>query len=483
MIDALSNDYLGSPEVAACFGAEASCAHMLAFEGALAEAQAELALIPQAAAETIVACAATLRPDLVRLREETVAASNPAIPLVAVLSAAVAASDKGAARYVHWGATSQDVMDTALMLAARTAIEHLDARLRRLEDRLAKLAGTHRATPMVARTLGQQAGPTTFGLKVAGWLNGLVATHARLNALHARLPLQCGGASGTLAAFGDNAAAVAELLAVRLGLAPSAPWHTERGIVRELAAAFAGVCAATGKAATDIVLAAQNEIGELAEAAGPGRGGSSAMPHKRNPVAAIAVIACARRAPGALATVFACFDHWHERAAGAWHAEAPALAELATLAGGALDGLERALEGLEVDTDAMRRHLEADLGLGMSEAVSMALAPALGRAAAQALVRQAVNSAREQQRPLGDVLAGMDRVCEHLDAAALARALDPLAFLGASDRFIDQALARAAALAGASPPQASPDAAVHSTSATAASPLVADPQVEEEDDG
>jgi len=483
MIDALSDDYLGSPEVAACFGAEASCAHMLAFEGALAEAQAELALIPQAAAETIVACAGTLRPDVAQLREQTVTASNPAIPLVATLTAAVAASDKGAARYVHWGATSQDVMDSALMLAARTAIEHLDARLRRLEDGLATLATTHRATPMVARTLGQQAGPTTFGLKVAGWLNGLVAAHTRLHALHARLPLQCGGASGTLAAFGDDAAGVAELLAARLGLASSAPWHTERGIVRELAAAFAEVCAAAGKPATDIVLAAQNEIGELAEAAGPGRGGSSAMPHKRNPVAAIAVIACARRAPGTLATVFGCFDHWHERAAGAWHAEAAALAELATLAGGALAQLERALDGLEVDTAAMRRHLESDLGLGMSEAVSMALAPALGRAAAQALVRRAVGSAREQQRPLGEVLAGMDSVGEHLDAAALARALDPLAFLGASGQFIDRALARAASLGAGRPPQASPSAAQHTTSAAVAGPPVADSHVEEEDDG
>ncbi len=483
MTDGLSDDYLGSPDVAACFGAVASCAHMLAFEGALAEVQAELALIPQAAAETIVACAGTLRPDLARLREATVAASNPAIPLVAALTAAVAESDKGAARYVHWGATSQDVMDSALMLAARTAIEHLDARLRRLEHGLAALADAHRATPMVARTLGQQAGPTTFGLKVAGWLNGLVAAHERLNALYARLPLQCGGASGTLAAFGDDAAAVAELLAVRLGLAPSAPWHTERGIVRELAAAFADVCAAAGKPATDIVLAAQNEIGELAEAAAPGRGGSSAMPHKRNPVAAIAVVACARRAPGALATVYACFDHWHERAAGAWHAEAPALAELATLAGGALAQLERALDGLEIDTAAMRRHLEADLGLGMSEAVSMALAPALGRAAAQALVRQAVSRAREQQRPLGDVLAGMDSVGEHLDGAALARALDPLAYLGASARFIDQALAGAAVLAGAAPPQASPGAAACSTSATPAGPPAAEPHLEEEDDG
>ena len=483
MIDALSDDYLGSPEVASCFGAEASCAHMLAFEAALAEVQAELALIPQAAAETIVACAGTLQPDLAQLREATVAASNPATPLVAMLTAAVAASDKGAARYVHWGATSQDVMDSALMLAARTAIEHLDARLRRIEHALATLSDTHRATPMVARTLGQQSGPTTFGLKVAGWLNGLVAAHERLGALYARVPLQCGGASGTLAAFGDDAVAVAELLAARLGLAPRAPWHTERGIVRELAAAFADVCAAAGKPATDIVLAAQNEIGELAEAAAPARGGSPAMAHERNPVAAIAVVACARRAPGALATVYGSFDHWHERAAGAWHAEAPALAELATLAGGALAQLERALGGLEVDTAAMRRHLEADLGLGMSEAVSMALAPALGRAAAQALVRQAESSAREQQRPLGDVLGAMDRVGEHLDAAALARALDPLAFLGANAHFIDQALARAAVLTGASPLQASPAAVEQSTSATSAAPAVADANREEQDDG
>ncbi|MEQ8230214.1 MAG: lyase family protein, partial [Gammaproteobacteria bacterium] len=243
----LDDDYLSAPAVAACFNAEAMSRHMLAFEAALAAVGGELGVIPPAAVSVIARCADRFVPDYLALREATVAASNPAIPLVAALTAAVAAEDPEAARYVHWGATSQDVMDTATMLAARAAGVHLERELERVCALLSALADRHRATLLAARTLAQLAGPTTFGLRAAGWLAGLAGAQARLRALLPRLPVQCGGACGTLAAFGDAGAEVPARLAGRLGLAPSPPWHTERGMVRELAATLADICEAAGK--------------------------------------------------------------------------------------------------------------------------------------------------------------------------------------------------------------------------------------------
>ncbi|MCP5201670.1 MAG: 3-carboxy-cis,cis-muconate cycloisomerase [Gammaproteobacteria bacterium] len=441
----LFDAYLGGQDVAACFGAVAFTAHMLAFETALAEAEAELGFVPDGAARAILAAAEVDRFDLDDLARATVAASNPAIPLVQALTAAVAADDKAAARYVHWGATSQDVVDSATMLAARTALEIIDARLARIGALLIELAAAHRATPMVARTLSQQAGPTTFGFKCAGWLDGLVGARTAIHRECLALPLQFGGATGTLAAFGERGRAVAALVAARLDLRDAAPWHTERGAVRALAAALAQVAAAAGKIADDIVRLAQSEVGEVAERAEDGRGGSSALPHKRNPVAAIAACAAARRAPGCLATVFAAFDQQHERAAGAWHAEWPALVGLFTVTGGALEQLERALDGLEIDAAAMLDNLERMQGLGMSEAVAMALAPTIGRAAAQAVVRQACLAAVDAGENLATVLGRDAQVVEILGSDGLAAALAPENHLGVAGELVDAAIARARA--------------------------------------
>ncbi|MGE0484384.1 MAG: 3-carboxy-cis,cis-muconate cycloisomerase [Gammaproteobacteria bacterium] len=444
-MNTLFDDYLGGRDVAACFEAVAFTAHMLAFETALAEAEAELGLVPEGAAQAILAAAEVERFDLTALAEATAAASNPAIPLVQALTALVAATDKAAARYVHWGATSQDVVDSATMLAARTALEILDARIARVVALLIDLAAAHRDTPMVARTLSQQAGPTTFGLKCAGWLDGLVNARQAVHRECAALPLQFGGATGTLAAFGGHGRAVAALVAARLDLGDASPWHSERGAVRALAAALGLVCAAAGKIADDLVRLAQTEVGEVAEQAEDGRGGSSALPHKRNPVAAIAACAAARRAPGLLATVFAAFDHQHERAAGAWHAEWPALVGLFSVTGGALEQLERALDGLEVDTAAMARNLERMQGLGMSEAVAMALAPTIGRAAAQAVVRQACGVAASAGEGLAAVLGRDEQVIAVLGADGLAAALAPENHLGEAGVLVDAAIERARA--------------------------------------
>jgi len=441
-IDGLTDDFLESRAIAACFAAPAMLRHMLEFEAALAQAEADLGIIPAAAAVHIAACAAADDFDIAAIRRETAASGSAAIPLVALLTTRVAARDTQAAAYVHWGSTSQDVMDSAMMLACRAAATLLATRLAAIGESLAALIVDHRHTPMVARTLAQHAGPTSFGLKLAAWAQSLCAGAERLRETEARLPLQFGGASGTLAAFGAQGLAVAAAVGDRLGLRAAPPWHTERSSVRELAAALAELGAGVGKIATDIVLLAQNEIGELRERSAPGRGGSSAMPHKRNPVAAIAAVAAARRVPGLLATVYGAFDHWNERAAGAWHAEQRALAELCTAVGASLEKLDESLVGLEVDVAAMQRNLASTRGLGMADAVAMALTPALGRPHAQALVEQACASATERELGFDEVLAGIPEVTAVLGPAALAQALDPHRPSGIADGLIDLALAR-----------------------------------------
>lgn len=441
-IDGLTDDFLESRAVAACFAAPAMLRHMLAFEAALALAEADLGIVPAAAADHIATCAAADDFDVAAIRRETSASGSPVLPLVAQLTARVAARDGQAAAYVHWGSTSQDVMDSAMMLACRAAAALLAARLAAIGRTLGALIVTHRHTPMIARTLAQHAGPTSFGLKLAAWVQGLCAAEERLREMEARLPLQFGGASGTLAAFGAHGPAVAAAVGTRLGLRVAPPWHTERNSVRELAAAFAELGVSAGKVATDIVLLAQNEIGELRERSVPGRGGSSAMPHKRNAVAAIAALAAAHRVPGLLATVYGAFDHWHERAAGAWHAEQRALAELGTAVGAALEKLDESLTGIEVDVAAMRRNLASTRGLGMADAVALALTPTLGRGPAQALVQQASARANQRELELEDVLAEIPAVTAVLDRTSLAAIVAAGQPFGVTDGLIDQALAR-----------------------------------------
>ena len=436
----------GGLALEACFAGPALLKHMLAFEVALAAAQAELSMIPAASAAAIARAAEVEHFDLAALIAATRDSATPAIPVVSALCALVAKEDATAAGQVHLGATSQDVVDTALMLAAREALAALDTQARGVATLLSALIAAHRHSLMPARTLTQQAGVTTFGLKAAGWLQGVTRAMQTLRAAATQLPLQFAGATGTLASYGDEGEALKLALARRLELRPVPPWHTERGAVRELAAALAGLAAAGGKIANDLLLLAQTEVGEVSEAAAPGRGGSSALPHKRNPVASVGALAAARRAPPALASVFGAFDHAHERAAGAWHVEMPALVALFGAAGGVLEGLSRALDGLNVDTTAMQRNLAAGRELFLSEAVSMALAPQLGRERAQALLAEACARVNEGRGTLGDLLRTMPAVNAVLSPAALAAALDPKRALGSAEAVMDQALAAANAV-------------------------------------
>lgn len=440
----LADGYLGSHAQAALFDAPATLSRMLEFEAALAIVASELGLIPAAAAAAIAQAAAVpaSATEVAAVMRGTAASSTPAVPMVELLIARVTAIDEQAARYVHWGSTSQDVMDSALMLQARAGLAQIDQCLARVCAGLAELTAQHRGTLMVARTLSQHAAPSVFGLKLAGWLDGLLIQRGHLARAGANLPLQCGGAVGTLAALGADGPALRAGLATRLGLRAVVPWHSERSVVRELAGVLGMTAAAAGKVGFDLILLAQTEIAEVDETASAGRGGSSALPQKRNPVAAIGVCAGARRAPGLVATVLSCFEHLHERAAGAWHAEWAALCELFVVTGAVVEQLERALAGLLIDEAAVRANLERTQGLVMAEAVAQALAPALGRPAAQAVVGAAARSARADRRAFAQVLAEQAEVIAILGADGLARALDPAAYLGSADLFIDEVLAR-----------------------------------------
>jgi len=332
---------------------------MLDVEAALAAAEAAEGVIPAAAAEAIAAAT----PEVGGLGVSARASGNPVVPLVHALRSAVG---DDAADWVHWGATSQDVLDSAAMLVARRALEPVLAELDAVVEECARLARERRGTPMAGRTLLQQAVPVTFGLKAAGWLAGVAAARERLRALREGLPAQLGGAAGTLAALGDRGPAVLAAFARELGLAePALPWHGARGPVAELGAALAVGAGAVEKVALDIVLLAQTEVAEVAEAGGDGRGSSSAMPHKRNPVGAVRARAAARTVRGAAGVLLEAMGGEHERAAGAWHSEWTALSDALAYTGGAAWSLQEGLSGLEVDTARMRANL--DLG-GSDEA-------------------------------------------------------------------------------------------------------------------
>ena len=330
---------------------------LLAFETALARAAAGAGLVPAASADAVAAaCAEPGRLDLDRVVAQAGDAGNPVPPLVQVLRDDVGQEHSAA---VHVGATSQDVIDTALMLLARSAIAAIDAELAAAAEAAAGLASRHRDDVVMGRTLMQQALPTTFGLKAAGWVAGLDGARIRLAEVVASLPVQYGGAVGTLAASSGAGVAVRAALAAELGLAvPPSAWHTVRLPIADLAGALGAAAGVVATVALDVVLMAQSEVAEVAEVA-PGRGRSSAMTHKNNPVAAISARACARRAPGLVATLFAAMEQEHERAAGAWHTEWPTLTELLRTVGSAASWLAESLAVLQVDTPRMAATAQA----------------------------------------------------------------------------------------------------------------------------
>jgi 3-carboxy-cis,cis-muconate cycloisomerase len=375
---------------------------LLEAEAALARAAAAVGLVPTTAADAVTAaCADPGRLDLATVVAKAADAGNPVPPLVRALQAAVGERDAVA---VHVGATSQDVLDTALVLLARNAIAAIDADLLAASAAAARLATAHRDDVVMGRTLMQQALPTTFGLKAAGWLAGLDGARLRLAEVVASLPVQYGGAVGTLAASGGSGVAVRTALAADLGLADTpVAWHTVRLPIADLAGALGATAGVVATVAVDIVLMAQTEVTEVSE--GGARGGSSAMPHKHNPVAAISARACARRAPGLVGTLFGAMEQEHERAAGAWHSEWPTLTELLTTVGSAAAWLAESLEGLRPDTARMAATVAAARNPELAAALAEALTPSLGAGPAHDAAADAVRSAAASGRPLTEVAA------------------------------------------------------------------------------
>ncbi len=426
---------------------------MLDTEAALARALERAGLAPAGAGAAVTAAAVADNFDIAEIGRAAVLIGNPVSALVRALSAAVSPDAREA---VHRGATSQDIIDTAVMLLARRGIDVVDADLRIAAERAADLAQQHAGTVMAGRTLLQQAVPVTFGLVAAGWLTAIDESRRQLDRVRAAgLAVQFGGAAGTLASLGDAGPAVAALLAAELGLAePVLPWHTDRQRIIQLSAALAGVCAAAGLVARNVTLLAQTEVAEVAEGGGAaGQGGSSAMPHKRNPVVSVLILGCTRRVPGLLATLTAAAEQEHQRAAGAWHAEWETLSELLRLTGSASSWLVSLLTGLRVDPDRMRANLDASGGLPLAEHVTAMLAPALGRLAAHDLVAAAADRAASHGLSLPEALLVDPAAAATLREAGigpaeLAAAADPAGYLGAADEFVRRALAAHGRLAG-----------------------------------
>ncbi|HLZ06532.1 MAG TPA: 3-carboxy-cis,cis-muconate cycloisomerase [Bradyrhizobium sp.] len=417
--------------------------HMLDFESALARAEGAVGLIPTGVVAPIAKACAAGKFELAALAEAATRSGNLAIPLVKALTSLVAKSDPEAARYVHWGATSQDVIDTAAMLTLRKGMDSLLADLDRAITGFADLARQHRHTAVVARTWLQHALPMPFGLKLAEYAAALHRSKLRLKRLaRETLALQFGGAAGTLAALGDKGLAVSEALARELDLPlPEAPWHTHRDRIADAASVFAILAGSCGKIARDVSLMMQTDVSEAFEPAGAGRGGSSTMPHKRNPVAAASALGAATMAPNLAATIFAAQVQDHERSAGPWHAEWPTLPALMLVTSGALAAIVDLAEGLEVDAARMRENLDATHGLIMAEAVSFALAETIGKADAHHLIEAASKKAVADKKHLRDVLMSDSRVTAQLDASKLAKLFEPMAYQGVSQALIDRLLA------------------------------------------
>ncbi len=441
-MSALLDPLFGATAMRSVFSDRARVQRMLDFEAALARAQARAGIVPPAAAAAIAAACRVEAFDLDALAQATAKAGNPAIPLVKQLTERVARTNPDAADFVHLGATSQDAIDTGCVLQLREAFELIESDLTRLAASLAVLADRHRNTLMAGRTLLQHAVPITFGLKAAGWLDAISRHRARWREMQERaLVVQFGGASGTLAALGARGLDVATLLADELKLAlPALPWHAQRDRLAEVATTCGLLAGSLGKIARDIVLLMQTEVAEVFEPVEEGRGGSSALPHKRNPVAALAVAAAALRVPNLVATMLAAMAQDHERAAGAWHAEWETLPEIVVLTGGALALIAETIDGLEVNAARMRDNLDATRGLVLAEAVAMALGERIGRRAARDVIERACRLANRDRRHLRDVLAEDAQVSQHLSAAELDRLFDPANHVGVTQQLIDRVL-------------------------------------------
>jgi len=433
----------GSDAMRDIMGERAFLAAMLAVEAALARAQAGLGLIPAEAAAAITAAARVESLDLPALAAAT---RNTGFPVVGLVKQLSAAAGPEAGRWTHWGATTQDITDTATILQLREALALIEADLGGLIAALARLGGAHAGTVMAGRTHAQHALPITFGYKVALWLDPLITMRERLVQLRPRLlRLQFGGAVGTLASLGADGPGVAAALGRELDLpVPAIPWHVARDGIAEAGCWLALLAGTLAKPATDILLLTQSEIGELAEPAAPGRGGSSTMPQKRNPIGCEYVLAQTRSVQTLLPQLLGAMAHEHERGAGGQQVEQLVLPQMLLYAHGALATLRPLVEGLVVDAARMRRNLDSGGGLIMAEAVMMGLAPLLGRAAAHEAVHHACDQALAEGITLAEALARDGRITAHIDAAGIAALTDPASYLGTAAVALAATLARAA---------------------------------------
>jgi 3-carboxy-cis,cis-muconate cycloisomerase len=426
----------GSDAMRAVFDETAYFQRMLDVEAALARVQARLGIIPADAAEAIVAAAQARNFDPTELAASARNVGYPVVGLVAALSRA--AGEAG--RWTHWGATTQDIMDTATVLQVREGLRLVREEIRAVAKALAGQADAHRDTVMAGRTHLQQALPTTFGLKCAIWAQPFINHVQRLDQLRPRVELvEFAGAAGTLASLGDQGIAVMEGLAAELGLGvPMAPWHVCRDGLAETVSFLGLICGSLAKFATDIILLAQTEVGETAEPYVAGRGASSTMPQKRNPIASEYILAAARNVQALVPVMQGAMAQDHERATGPWQAEALALPQAFVLTHGALLHARAIAEGLVVDADRMRGNLDITHGLIVAEAVMMGLAPHLGRGEAHHVVKHACDMALEERIPLAEALARDPTVTGKLSRADIQRLTDPAGSLGSAQAFIDR---------------------------------------------
>ena len=438
----LINSLATTPELADLFSDRSVLQAMLKFEMALAHVEARHKIIPHSSAKAIAAAADPEGFDLGAIVRDTRLSATPAVPLVKALTERIREKNPDAAGFVHWGATSQDLCDTALMLLLKQAQPILESDLLRLKKALRRLARQHAQTVMLGRTLLQAAGPVTFGLKAAGWLAAVHRGHQRLRAsFHESLLLQFGGANGTLAALGKDGIAVGQGLAQELGLGyPEAPWHTHRDRLATLLFSCGVLAGSLGKMARDITLLMQNEVAEVAEQPGKDRGGSSSMPHKANPVSCTAALAAVSAVPSLVSTFLSGMIQEQERAVGSLQAEWPIVAGVIQRTGLAVSAMAEAAEGLTINASRMQANLDATRGAIFAERATTLLAEKIGRDAARKTVEEAVRKSAEKKRRLSEILSEMPEAREHLDRDTLRTLEKPEEYLGVAEEFTKRLL-------------------------------------------
>lgn len=438
----LSDRFFYAESMQAVFSDQQRVQAMLDFEAALARAGEKAGIVPSAAAATIQRqCRAELF-SIPELAEAVTLSGNPAIPLIKSLERLITEVGDDSERYLHLGATSQDVMDTGLILQLRDALDLLEEQIKTLGGNLAVLARQHEKTVLVGRTWLQHAPPVTLGMKISSWLGAVTRHYQRLREMRPRLLcLQFGGASGTLAALGEQAWPVTEYLAKNLKLVvPEQPWHTQRDRLAEFAGWLGSLAGSLGKVGRDISLLMQTELGEVFEPSLPGKGGSSTMPHKRNPVGAAMLISTATRAPGLVATMLSAMPQEHERSLGLWHAEWETLPELCKLVSGALEQAGYLAGGLEINERRMSENLQCTRGLILAESLSIELAKHLGRHRAHELLEECCKAAVAQNQDLLQVALANSVVNEHIGETDIRRLMEPTKYLGQSSRWVRQAI-------------------------------------------